>query len=267
MIGGRHRHPASVLEEVGVERDVPIGRDGARSPSVDVFTPVELPPGPPVIVLHGAAGRREDLTQFAVALARHGHLVVNASWRLPPDPARLATGTECLRQAVALARQRIDEPAIVVAWSDAAMVAVTAVRGPQCALADIARLIVLGGYFGWRDDVPAALQTTAAEFFDDEDMTRWRSPFAELEREPSAPIDVVVGDLDVNRSHGAAFADAACRAGWPVALHVVDCCDHYDLVTPRLDGGIRALRTVAELARHRAGGSPARGFRRAVRSR
>ena len=268
MIGGRFRRPASVLDGLGVERDVSMGGDAARGARVDVFTPVDLASGPPpgsaVIVLHGAAGRREDLTQFAVALARRGHLVVNASWRLPPDPARLATGIERLRQAVAATRRRVDEPATVVAWSDAAMVAVPAVQGHQCESADIARLIVLGGYFGWRDDVPATLpatvpatlRTTAVQFFGDDDPTRWRSPFADLQRKPSAAIDVVVGEHDVNRSHGAAFADAAREAGWPLTFHVIDRCDHYELVTPRLDGGARALRTVSELARHGAAGTP-----------
>jgi len=258
LIGGRHRRPASVLDGVGVERDVPMGGGSARAAAADLFVPVDLPPGPPVVVLHGAAGRREDLTQFAVALAGRGHLVVNASWRLPSEPARLATGIERLREAVSLARRRVDEPATVVAWSDAAMVAVIAVQEPPREVVDIARLIVLGGYLGWRDDVPAALRISAVQFFGDEDPTCWRSPFADLEQVPSAAIDVVVGDHDVNRSHGAAFADAAHRAGWPVAFHVVDCCDHYELVTPRLDGGVRALLTVSELARQEAGGPPAR---------
>ena len=267
VIGRRHRRLASVLEDVRVERDVLISRGDARSPTADVFTPVELPPGPPLIVLHGAAGRREDLTQFSVALAGRGHLVMNASWRLPPHSASLATGIDTLHQAAAHARGRIDAPAIVVAWSDAAMVAVTAVQEIQSEVADIARLIVLGGYFGWRGDVPATLRTTAVEFFDNEDSTCWRSPFTDLARRPSTPVDVVVGDLDINRLHGTSFVHAAHEAGWPVALHVVDGCDHYDLVTPRLDGGARAVQTIAELAGHRAGGSPAPRSRRAVRSR
>lgn len=72
--------------EVRIERDVVFGSGGGRDLRCDVYTPEDVAPdAPAVLMIHGGgwrAGDRSSLRERSIALARHGFVCVASEYRL-----------------------------------------------------------------------------------------------------------------------------------------------------------------------------------------
>ncbi len=223
---------------------------------LDVFEPLTEPIGT-VVTLHGAGGRREDLTQFAAALAASGLRAWNVQWRRPGAPARLADFDRHLAAVMAHLEQADVGPCSIVAWSDAVLpLALAVLDGPEIVQRSARAAVGLGGYYGWRGAVSADLvhdEATAAFFGGGPDAVgRWRSPLeivgsGMVEVDHRVPLHVVAGDRDFMRPRGVDFHGALRTAGWPTTIRIVEECDHYGLVIPRLTGGAATLDHVVGL--------------------
>jgi acetyl esterase/lipase len=246
----RRRTAPSLGDELAIELHV--GQHG--EPEVgDLFRP-RGPPRAGLVLLHGSCGRREDLTQFAVALARGGACVLNASWRGPGIGVSLAAGRARVEGALRFASRRFDRPVALVAWSDGTMIGAAAALDRSDDT--LTSFVGLAGYYGWAGaHVPdgtvnrrtiEAVGGTPGEVPD-----RWSSvnPYTYLaSRSPGLPIVLVTGDRDPQRAHSSRFHRALQAAGHRSSLFVVDACDHTDIVVPRHPPGREVVSLVLQAA-------------------
>ena len=231
------------------------GEAGQR-PVGDLFVPRDRD-GPAVVLLHGSCGRREDLTQFAVALAQHGIAVLNASWRGPGTNDRFDVGRRDVERALAFARRRFGRPPTLAAWSDGALLGAVSALAPTAAVNTPAAFIGLAGYYGWAGPgVPAATVNERTITFlggaPEAAPCAWRAanPYCHLESSGRGPpVVLATGELDPQRGHTVRFYDALVTAGHDASMRVLDDCDHHAIVVPRNPPGRAALRLVVEAAR------------------
>lgn len=186
---------------------------------------------PVVVLAHAINGHKEDLTQFAHALAAHDVRVHNVEW----DTRTFSAGEQDLTRAVERARKYATD-VVLVTWSDAGFVgaSVTLDGRPDA-------FVGLAGYYGWAGDAPppeVVNDRTIAFFGTDPgtDPAPWQAanPFRHL-GSCTTPSTLVVGDRDPLRP----ITEAV---GVPVT--VVADCGHAELVIPRLPSGRRAIERV-----------------------
>jgi hypothetical protein len=201
-----------------------------REDAEDVHVPADEPQAA-VVLAHAINGHKEDLTQFAHALASHDVRVHNVEW----DARTFASGRRDLTAAVERTRDHA-AAVVLVTWSDAGFVgASVALDGRPDAF------VGLAGYYGWPGDTPppeVVNGRTIAFFATDPetDPAPWRAanPFCRMST-CMTPSRLVVGEHDPLRP-------AAEATGLPMT--VVAGCGHAELVIPRLPSGRRAIECV-----------------------
>jgi pimeloyl-ACP methyl ester carboxylesterase len=249
----RHR-PERRVGTVTVQRDVPFG-DACCGGTMDVHTPVgrDAPPG--IVLAHSINGIREDLTQFAFALAERGMRVHNVSWRGRTEP--LATARRNLAGALRTAHDLTTAGVPLVTWSDAGLVgAVMALDLPAHPDEAMAAFIGLGGYYGWPDKEPPSDlvdDRTRSLFGTDPgvDPLPWAAgnPHARTAGPSGVPFTLVVGDRDPLRRDAELFMAALTTTGHRATTVVVPDCGHRDLVIPRLPPGRSTVHAVVAAVR------------------
>jgi acetyl esterase len=134
-------HPRANPKAHGVERivDVPYLDDGAPEHRLDVYKPAGPGPHPVLLYIHGGGFRilsKDTHWIMALAFARRGYLVFNASYRLAPKhPFPAALEDTCAAWSWVLgnaARYGCDPSRVVVAGESAGANLVTALAAAAC---------------------------------------------------------------------------------------------------------------------------------------
>jgi acetyl esterase/lipase len=204
---------------------------------MDIYEPLLSGEPTTIVLTHAINGRKEDLTQFAFALAANGLRVCNINWRgqgLLADCRNLAGTVRSVRNA----RQ-----VVLVTWADSSLL------GAQVALDPINALdafVGLAGYYGWPDvEAPPEVVNRATIALigahPTADPASWKviNPYANYSS-AALPITLVVGDRDPLRRDAESFS---ARLGG-VKVVTVPNCGHAELVIPRLPAGRQAIRAV-----------------------
>jgi acetyl esterase/lipase len=240
------------------------GGVGPMDPTIDVHGPDASGPWPVLVTIHGCCGAKEDLTQFAYAVARQGAVVFNAGWRGARPRGKYAQGADDIARAIHFARNRAADHRgdarriTLVAWSDGALPAAKAALDPPGGSgAGPDAFVGLGGYYGWADAaVPdAAVNDRTVAFLGgspDQVPDRWRdaNPYTHVGRRPEMPVTLVVGDADVQKVDAQRFQAALTAAGHTVDLLVVPAAGHFEIVIPRLPAGRTVVEAVLGVAKN-----------------
>lgn len=248
---------------VYVRRGVPYGSSRLDG-TMDIHAPTMSSRVPTIVLAHSVNGAKEDLTQFAFALASAGARVCNVDWRGQGIGEWYPSGYRNLAGALKYARQHFDEAAdgvTLAAWSDASIVGAVVALDPQLrSIGGADAFIGLGGYYGWPESEPPlnVISDTTVAFFGvhpDVDQAPWRAgnPHGHLRDSPRVSFTLIVGARDQLLQDAEAFAEALSVNDHRVSIVVVPNCGHTDLVIPRLPSGRFAIRSVMAVIRGKGG--------------
>lgn len=244
-------HDRSVLDTVTIEREVSFGP--TTRGEADVFVPLGSEAPPVIVMAHGLCGIRADLTQMAIALAEAGLLVVNATWRNLRTGHRIDDSLADLGDAMRFARRRWRRPVTLVAWSDGALPAAVLALNAPSPDAQPAAFVGLSGHYGWQNPASSDFVDERAEayFLGGPSADGWSegNPYGHIRPGSIPQITLIAGDGAAHLRNAREFGQALAESGHRARLVVIDRCDHFGPIIPRLPPGRTAIRQIVDTAR------------------